>query len=1154
MSSRVQARGSTLRTFVAGLAAVLVAGVAPPVVAVAQDVPAVVPDSAPDVATAARYAEVGAKSVVVESATTETDEVRANPDGTMTFTQHVQPVRVRRGDGWVPVDLSLERRSDGTFGPKASTVDVVFSGGGPGSAERPLAKVVQDDHEVGLEWDADLPVPVVDGATLTYPEVLPGVDLRLEAHLKGFSELLVVKTPEAADNPELERIEFGTHAEDVALEVGPRPNGDLVAKDSAGEPVFVGDASRMWDSSAGAGEVATVEPGDRQAGMAVEVTPEAVVITPDRAFLDDPATTYPVVLDPEYHCPNCGKVHHVVVQSPWPDEKNFDATSGALGDLKAGYATAAMLNRPGAGVSRTYLRMHTASMAGKFIHRATLRTRVINSYSCSSTAPATELYLANWVDAGTTWNNQPGWAPDRLSSNNRSNNAQHCPSDGGADFDASAAVRASAANGWAETTLVLKSAAEDTVEGWRRFDLNPYLEVVYNSYPDAPSHLGMEGWGPHATDALPCVTGANRPALFTRTPRLRAMLKDPDHGSLDAGFRVMRGTVDNHTWNGQDIHVGNIPSGSFAQVTVPQGWISADGVHTWHLWSGDYQLSSWSGNCEFEVDTRAPNTPAVSSADYPATGVHGSVGRTGSFTFRVNGNTGLNGSMDVRRYGWSLNNDTATTHMVDVGSADGTVTVPITPSQVGTNVLYVSAFDKAGNRSATNAVYTFRAAEPSPPKASWSLDETSGTTAADSVGNRSLSLAGAASFAPGYEGNALALNGTTGYAASASAVVDTSRAYSVSVWARLDRDDKFSTALSQDGNRVTPFFLQYADDVDRWSFAVTDSDTDGYNSVRVFSAAPPRLGVWTHLLGTFEPDTGRTALYVDGVLQGTGAARSWASSGGLVAGATKWRGNRLDFFAGALDRIRVWDRALSAEEAAREANAAVPRARFALDEQTGTTTLNQVSGQQGTLSGGVAWGHVPLDPDDPNQVLTSEDKWLSFDASWTGQVAAPAPANLRTDRSYTVSAWVRHSGFDAASRAAVGFGDAQHSPFMLGYRKETGKWGFLMSKGPGGDGWFALSDQAAQANRWVHLVGVYDAPNKRMTLYVNSEKQGTFQGAPGGAGVTGWHGSGPLWVGRGIWTGQHSDAWKGDVDDVRVYSGVLDAAQITRLYSDTSHR
>lgn len=88
MRSRVHARGWPLRAFVVGLVVAVTAGVVTPQVAVARTE---VPDSAPDGVTAARYAALSGESVVVESATTETDEVRANPDGTMTLTQHVQP-------------------------------------------------------------------------------------------------------------------------------------------------------------------------------------------------------------------------------------------------------------------------------------------------------------------------------------------------------------------------------------------------------------------------------------------------------------------------------------------------------------------------------------------------------------------------------------------------------------------------------------------------------------------------------------------------------------------------------------------------------------------------------------------------------------------------------------------------------------------------------------------------------------------------------------------------------------------------------------------------------------------------------------------------------------------------------------------------------
>ena len=204
-----------------------------------------------------------------------------------------------------------------------------------------------------------------------------------------------------------------------------------------------------------------------------------------------------------------------------------------------------------------------------------------------------------------------------------------------------------------------------------------------------------------------------------------------------------------------------------------------------------------------------------------------------------------------------------------MASTDGSVTVPITPTLVGTNVLHVRAFDRANNPSATNATYTFHVASKAPPKAVWSFNETSGTVAADSSGgNRPLTLSGAASFASGYDGNALALNG--GFAASGSTVVDTSRAFSVSAWARLDSKAGYATLVSGDGNRISSFYLQYAVDADRWAITTPSSDDDSPQSyARVLSAAAPQLGVWTHLLATYEPNSKALTLYVDGKAQGT---------------------------------------------------------------------------------------------------------------------------------------------------------------------------------------------------------------------------------------------------------------------------------------------
>ncbi|GLY52641.1 LamG-like jellyroll fold domain-containing protein [Lentzea sp. NBRC 102530] len=1136
-------RSFALPTFTA---AVVFAGMLVGSVATAS---AAAPDEVPGAVEAEQLAEQSSKSIIIGSQTTEQSQVKANPDGSRTLVTHTHPVRVKQNDAWTAVNLDLAPRPDGSLAPKAAPVSMVFTAGGVGSAGKPVARLIKGDAEVGFSWDTDLPPVRISGQTATYPEVLPGVDLELQTSLTGFAQNLVVKTAEAARNPQLRKITFKSHTKNTTI-TGPGQGAaklaagadGLVVTGPDGNQIFSGDASRMWDSSA----------SPRHATMGVEVGENTISITPDQNFLVDPNTTYPVRLDPDYSCTSCSKTHHAVVQSPWKDAQNYDVTSGQLFDLKSGYLNGAALQTPNgaAGVSRTYFEINTWPIVGKKISSATLHARVSSTYSCSPTP--TELWNTWGINTGTTWNNQPGWISN-LSENNTRNNAVHCPTDGGADFNAFSAVVRAAAEPWGATTFMFKAKYEDSLDAsWRRFDLNPYLEVKYNSYPNPPSDLGLQGWGPNGADAFPCRVGDSRPWIGRSSTRvrLRARLTDPDGGMMDAGFRLTVGPNNNYTWNGQDIHTFNVPSGSFAEVEVPDGWIANDGVHGFHLWSGDYELSSWSPSCEFMIDTISPNTPAVSSSDYPQTGAGGSVGRTGNFTFSPNGNTGPSGSMDVARYGWSLN-DTTFGNEVVVTQANGTVTVPITPKRGGRNSLYVQAYDKAGNPAANPKEYWFNVADAANPVAAWNFDETSGMTAADITGaGRSLTLNGA-TFGSGYANNGQ-VNTTSSFSSTSSPVVDTSRAFSVAAWVKLNNNNGFFTVASQDGNAASGFYLQYAQDANRWSFSSTTSDAALPASTRAISAAPPELGVWTHLLGTYDPDTHKLALYVNGKLEGSATATLWNAAGAFVVGAAKSSGTRADRLPGVIDHVQVWNCQVSAEEAARHSNLAVLRAHYNLDERIGTTTKDEVTGQNATFSGGVDWSGTSVDPDDPDQILTSKDKWLNFNSSWTGQATGPKPAILRTDRSYTVSAWVRHGGIDSSARGVVSMGDATHSPFILGFRPETGKWGFLLTRTSSGGGRYALSDLPAQANKWVHLAATFDATTGTIALYVDGVKQSAFDGP--NTGLQTFNGSGGVLMGHAMWAGNKSDFWKGDVDDVRLYSGVLTGADIEDIRTSTKHR
>lgn len=1022
--------------------------------------------------------------VVVADKMSETEKVVANPDGTLTSTRNLRPVRVSVDGEWTPVDLTLVRREDGVIVPRVAAVDLRLSGGG---AQAPLVVVGEGDYEVGLGWQGTLPAPTLDGPTATYAEVLPGVDLTVTADVEGFTQLLVVKNREAAQNPALDMISYANHRQ--ATTVGGGEDG-LEVRSADGRTVFVGDASRMWDSA------------DRQARMGVQVSDAAIAITPDRRFFDDPDTEYPVFVDPSYYATG-RKNHHAVVQGAYPDAHNYDRTDGQLSDLKAGFAC----DGP-CFTSRTYVEMATGGMPGKFVHSATLAMRVIHSNECAGAGP-TEVWRTDGISSATTWASQPVWR-EYQSEANPTNNLEYCPSPtgGGVEFPVTNAIKAAAANGWLNVTFGLRGKVEGSAAYWRRFDLNPELRVWYNSYPRTPDQLATVS----GTKSYPCVTGPSRPYIGDLTPTMSARFTDQDPGMLNARFYY--GPVGQAS-SGY-VNVTQVPPGTKRNVDVPAGAFVNGGVYFWRVQAGDDQLlSPMSPDCEVGIDTTPPVAPAVTSAEYPQNSEHAFAGDSVRFTVRANG------SSDVVRYVYTSDltdpdpNGSPSVQAPTPG-ADATITITM---REGENKLRVRSVDRADNSSSTYTEYVLRASGARPPTVQLPLDRDTG----------GLTYAGTASpqWTTGYVGDAFnAKPAAKDHLVSSAPMVDTSENYSVAAWVRLDTSVGHAVVLGQDGNGTTAFSLQYQDTIDRWAFRAANADAATTTVVDAVSDRPPVWHTWTHLIGTYDANERKLHLYVNGVLEGEADyTATWASSGPFVVGAGKFGGSRGSYFTGPIDDVRVWDRVVTVEEAARIANTAVPRAHYKLDENAGTTTRDEVSGQNATLRGDVSWG-------------ADEFTSVRLTGSAGGDVRGPAPA-LVPGQSFTVSAWVRADQTNTDVRTAVGISDATYSPFLLDYNGSQRRWEFFVVNAAHTASWSVFSTQSATENSWAYLTGVYDATAKTITLYVDGINAGST------SGVAPWGGGGALVIGGGKWNGLDTAPLRGLVDDVRLYSGVRALADIS---------
>ncbi|MBC6451733.1 LamG domain-containing protein, partial [Actinokineospora xionganensis] len=674
---------------------------------------------------------------------------------------------------------------------------------------------------------------------------------------------------------------------------------------------------------------------------------------------------------------------------------------------------------------------------------------------------------------------------------------------------------------------------------WRRFDLNPSLIVSYNSKPNQPVELGLQGWGPNAADDLAC--GA---FVGTRTPRLRAVLSDPDGDSVNAVFHVP--AVNSNTGT------GNLPSWTWGEITVPNGHIGTDGTYNWHVTIGDGELlGPQSETCSFIVDTVVPGQPVVTSTQYPAATTSGGVGVGGKFTLAAPA-----GTSDIDHYLYSFTSGGDDPRTVAKPTVlNGSAVVSWTPMASGPQVMSVRSVDRAGNRSAI-VRYAIDVGDyqvgVSGKVAHYALDG----ALADSARAKDLTFYGppppGGYFEGGYGGSGFAprMNVVPGYAESdkehyhaRDALIRTDSSFTASAWAKPATLDQDMVVLSQDGTRGSGFTLGYDDAADRWAFRFTSSDVDNATTAaRVLSAAAPAPDTWTHLTGVLDRSSGKVRLYVDGVLAGESAVpATWNAPGIFVLGAAKVNGARVHNFSGSIDVVRVHNRPLTATDIAALHSgtaAAAPVAEYLFDNPDLNDNLRN-TGANADLS--QPSGTPAFSPGFAGEALK-----LDVTPSVRPRAAGPL---VSSTGSYSASAWVKLT--DKTKYTSVFSQDGSRiSAFHLRYSPDVDRWTFGVSDVDADTGKFqwAIGTSSPQADQWTHVTVVHDAVADTISLYVNGVLEKTSP-------VTGRIiSTGPFHLGMHKQSGAYTAAFVGGIDDVRVYDGALTATEVADLFNTPVER